>query len=109
MDRLAKWFVGERAHGHEVRKKTILTRLMAELTFERDRQLVRQGLNDEDFNPWSLRASQKRLESLVICHPSRAQDQWYEKIVCPRISFGKSRDISQRFLRVCSRPLLDFE
>ena len=98
MDRLAKWFAGERAHGHEVRKKTILTRLMAELTFERDRQLVRQRVNDEDFNPWSLRASQKRLESLVICGPSRAQEQWYEKIVLPRISFGKSRDISQRFV-----------
>ena len=98
MDRLTKWFAGERAHGHEVRKKTILTRLMAELTFERDRQLVRQRVNDEDFCAFSLRAAQRRLETFVIMHPSKAQDQWYEKVICPRISFGKSRDISQRFL-----------
>ena len=32
----------EREHGHEVRKKTILTRLKYELEFEVDRQLVLQ-------------------------------------------------------------------
>ena len=40
MARVKTWFDDERVHGHEVRKRTILTRLKYELEYETDRQMV---------------------------------------------------------------------
>ena len=83
--RLKSWFDKERTHGHEVRKKTILTRLKFELEYEVDRQMVLEQHKSPEFCAFALRASQKRLQTFTIVSPTRVQDNWYEAIVLPRI------------------------
>ena len=85
MHRVKAWLDNERAHGHEVRKKTILTRLKYELEFEVDRQIVLQEHKSPSFSPFALRSSQARLTSLSITNTSKQQEWWFDSIVCPRI------------------------
>ena len=85
MHKLHQWFVGEREHRHEVREKTILTRLKYELEYERDKQLVLQQHEDDKFNPWALKAIEHRLSTFQITEQSRSQEDWFNTIVRPRI------------------------
>ena len=66
LSRLEKWFKREREHGHEVKRKTILTRLTHELEFERDKQQTLCSLGHKDFNPEVLSRATKRLKTLSI-------------------------------------------
>ena len=71
MARVKKWFDNERAHGHEVRRKPILTRLKYELEYEVDRHIVLQEQDSPSFSPFALRSSQKRLASFAIGNASK--------------------------------------
>ena len=66
MHRFHKWFNNERDHRHEVREKTILTRLKYELEYERDKQLVLREHESKEFLPWTLEACQTRLAKFTI-------------------------------------------
>ena len=85
MARLKNWFDNERVHGHEVRKKTILTRLKFELEYEVDRQMDLEQHKSPEFCAFALRSSQTRLKTLSIVSTTRVQDKWYDAIVLPRI------------------------
>ncbi len=58
MARLHAWFNEERVHRHEVRGKTIATRLKFELEYERDRELVLQEHRSEHFLEYVIQACQ---------------------------------------------------
>ena len=91
MMRLEKWFNEERAHRHEVRCRTILTRLKFEMEFERDKQLVLQQQGSEKYMPFTHEACSARLQTFAInCQVKRQQD-WVEKVVYPRIGAGAPR------------------
>ena len=49
LERLERWLKLERQHRHEVRGKTIATRLQYGLEYERDRQLVLEQHQSQDF------------------------------------------------------------
>ena len=49
--RMKSWLKRERIHGHEVRVKILTQRLIFELEYERDQQLVLQEHNSEHFFP----------------------------------------------------------
>ena len=85
MFKLKKWFDEERAFRHEMRQKVILTRLKYELEYERDRQLVLRDHGDEQFEPFVLEPVQKRLQTFQIVRPSKKQEDWFMKVVAPRI------------------------
>ena len=85
MHRVHQWFCKEREHRHEVREKTILTRLKFELEYERDKQIVLRDHESEEFLPWSLEVCQSRRASFQINQQTKLQRDWFDKIVCPRI------------------------
>ena len=105
MHKLHHWFVGEREHRHEVRDKTILTRLKFELEYERDKQLVLEQHSDEHFNPWALKAIQDRLATFKITEQTRVQEDWFNIIVRPRI--GATPRTGQCLSESVDRPLRD--
>ena len=71
MERLERWLKDERQHRHEVRVKTLTTRLMYELEYERDRQLVLQQHESKDFKPFVLEKCREKLAFMQIMKPSR--------------------------------------
>ena len=105
MHKVHQWFVGEREHRHEVREKTILTRLKFELEYERDKQLVLEQHNDEHFNPWALKAIQERLATFKITEQPKQQEDWFNVIVRPRI--GATPRTGQCLSESVDRPLRD--
>ena len=66
MHRIECWFKRERQHGHEVRRKTILTRTLYELEFERDKQLVLKDKDHKSYNAKIFKRVNDRLASFRI-------------------------------------------
>ena len=85
MARLETWFKTERMHRHEVRGKTIATRLKFELEYARDQELVLQQHQSPEFKPFVLAKCQEKLEFFQVVKPSRRQERWMSEIVRPRI------------------------
>ena len=105
MHKLHQWFENERAHRHEVREKTILTRLKFELEYERDKQLVLEQQGSSVFNVEALEAIQKRLQTFQINNPSKTQETWFMKVVRPRI--GATPRTGQKLSENVDRKLTD--
>jgi hypothetical protein len=60
---IRKWLNTEREHGHEVRMKTITQRVLYQLEYERDRQLVLSQHNSESYFEQTLRACRGKLHT----------------------------------------------
>ena len=105
MHKLHQWFNSEREHRHEVREKTILTRLKYELEYERDKQLVLQQHEAPEFNPWALKGIQQRLQTFKITEQTKAQEDWFNRIVRPRI--GATPRTGQKLSENVNRELTD--
>ena len=71
MARLETWFKTERMHRHEVRGKTIATRLKFELEYARDQELVLQQHPSPEFKPFVLARCQEKLQFFQIVRPSK--------------------------------------
>ena len=85
MERLERWMKQERQYRHEVRGKTIAMRIKYELEYERDRQLVLEQHQSEDFKPFVLEKCSEKLAFFQITRPSKRQERWVDEVVKPRI------------------------
>ena len=92
--KLKVWLKEERAHGHEVRLKTLTQRAIFELEYERDQQLVLQGHSSERFFEPTLQPCREKLSFLRVIGPSKRQKQWFSKQALPSIG-GYSRMTSR--------------
>ena len=82
---LHKWFINERAHDNEVRRRSIATRLLYIMEQERDKQLVLEQHGNTEFNQDYLVALQDKLSWFTIASSSKRQDLWFERVINPRI------------------------
>ncbi len=83
--RLEAWFREERVHRHEVRNKSLATRLRFEMEFERDKQLVLEQHKSPEFRPYVLERVRDKLSWFQITRPSKKQERWISDVVRPRI------------------------
>ena len=62
--RVKAWLKHEREHGHEVRLKILTQRLLFEVEYDRDQQLVLQEHNSTDFFAPTLESCREKLSHL---------------------------------------------
>ena len=105
--RLGKWFREEREYGHEVRSSAIRTRLMYELEYERDKELVLQQHGSTEFRAYVLEAAKNKLAFFEIFSNSKRQQCWMAQNVLPRI--GATARTAQRLSTSGTDELVDFE
>ena len=83
--KLKEWLKDERIHGHEVRMKVLTQRLIFQLEYERDQQLVLQEHNStKSFAP-TFESCREKLTFLQVVNPSKRQVQWIADKVMPSI------------------------
>ena len=85
MHRIECWFKRERQHGHEVRRKTILTRTLYELEFEKDKQTVLRDTNHKSFNKKILKRVTERLDTFKINSLTKKDGAWVDETLLPRL------------------------
>ena len=85
MHRLECWFKREREHGHEVRRKTIVTQLKFQLEFERDKQLHLKDIEHFQYDAEILKRITKRLETFRIHQMCKKDNRWIDDFVLPRL------------------------
>ena len=72
-ERVKAWVREERVHGHEIRVKMISQRLLFEMEYERDKQLVLQQHESELFNPKVLEEARRKLAWFRVLAPTTRQ------------------------------------
>ena len=92
--RTKSWLKHERMHGHEVRVKILTQRLIFELEYRRDQQLVLEEHNSERFFAPTLESCREKLTFLRVLSPSKRHVQWTETKVMPNV--GASARVANR-------------
>ena len=105
--RLTKWFREEREYGHEVRGATIRTRVLYELEYERDCELVKQQTGDTSFRPYVLDAARDKLSYFQVFSSTKKQQCWMAQNVLPRM--GATARTGQRLVTGGTDETVDFE
>jgi hypothetical protein len=83
--RLERWFNKEREYNHEVRTKTLTMRLIFEIEYERDKQLVLREHESKLFKSFVFNACVEKLSFLTLTLPDKRQTNYLECTVFKRI------------------------
>ena len=83
--RVKAWLKHEREHGHEVRLEILTQRLLFEVEYERDQQLVLQQHNSTDFFAPTLESCREKLSHLRVFSPTKRQSQWIKDHVMKNV------------------------
>jgi hypothetical protein len=84
-ERIKAWIREERVHGHEIRLHMISQKMLFEMEYERDKQLVLQQHGSPLFNEKVLEAVRRKLSWWRVISPSDKQRSYVSKRVLPNL------------------------
>ena len=101
--RLKAWMDLEREFNSEVRGRSLNTRVLYELEYERDRELVLEQNNDPEYKPYVLEAAREKISYMQVSSISKRQRNWFERTLLRKI--GASAASGQRLVSSSDRDV----